>query len=54
MKVTELTRYQLSELKQAYICEHVETPSYGLLADADELVTDEGVAEYFSGVNFRK
>lgn len=46
MTVHELTREQLIELKQHMLCEQ-GSPSYGELADADELVSDEtAFAEY--------
>lgn len=57
MKVTELSREQLAELKQNYLCEICdrrtdETPSYGELAAADATVTDEEVFRYYAGVEF--
>ena len=49
--MTELSREQLAELKQNYLCEISdrrtgETPSYGELAAADATVTDEEVFQY--------
>ena len=57
MKVTELTREQLCELKQNYLCELCdrrtnETPSYGELAAADATVTDEEIFAYYAGTEF--
>lgn len=53
MKVTELNREQLLQLKQKYLCEtQDETVSYGELATADELVTDKQVFEMFAGYDF--
>lgn len=45
MTVSELTREQLVQLKQSYLTDHLlevedRTPSYGELADADEIVPD--------------
>lgn len=42
MTVHELSRDQLIELKQHMLCEQ-GSPSYGELADADELISDEKV-----------
>ena len=63
--VDELTREELIELKEAYMCELVnegtygETfgvewnePSWGEIAASDELVPDEVVFEHYSGVSF--
>lgn len=50
MTVKELSRKQLTELKQNYYCNVVlkhEGASWGDLAMIDELVTDEEVFEYF-------
>ena len=53
MKVTELNREQLLQLKQKYLCEtQDETVSYGELAAADELVTDAQVFEMFADYDF--
>ena len=57
MKVTELNEEQLKEAKQRYLCEIADTrimerPYYGELANIDELVTDEEVFEYYSGIEF--
>ena len=51
MKVQELSGEQLDELKQAYICETIENPSYGELADATE-IPDDIVFEYYAGFDF--
>jgi len=51
MKVTELSRDQLISLKCRYImADH--WPSWGELAAADELVSDEEIFREFSGVEF--
>lgn len=56
MKVTELSRDELIELKQRYYTEKLDTvgesPSYGELADIDELVTDEEVYAEYDDVDF--
>ena len=51
MTVHELTREQLIELKQHMLCEQ-GTPSYGELADADELISDEAVFAEFDVTDF--
>ena len=53
MTVHELTREQLIELKQHMLCEQ-GSPSYGELADADELVSDETVFGSSMPPNFQK
>lgn len=50
MTVSELTREQLVQLKQSYLTEHLlevedREPSYGELADADEIVPDAIIFE---------
>lgn len=52
MKVTELTRAQLIQLKQEYICEALGETSWGALANADSLVPDEDVIDYYQGIDF--
>lgn len=56
MTVRELSREELVELKQRYYTEKLdrlgESPSYGELADIDELVTDEEVYEEYGDVDF--
>lgn len=53
MNVRELNREQLLQLKQRYLCEtQDECVSYGELAAADELVTDEQVFKMFDGYDF--
>lgn len=57
MNVHELSRDQLVELKQAYLCEIAdprccESPSYGELALTDELVTDAEIFERWEGTDF--
>lgn len=52
MKVTELSREQLVELKQAYLCENGYEPSWYELATADEIVDDETIIEEYEGTHF--
>lgn len=53
MKVTELTKDQLDELKQAYACKRngEEGISYGELIEA-ELIPDEVIFEHYAGITF--
>lgn len=53
MTVHELSRDQLIELKQHMLCEQ-GSPSYGELADADELISDEKVFEEYCDTDFVK
>lgn len=57
MTVKELSRDQLSELKQRYLDDKIQqeegrTPYMGELANADELVSDEAVFAAYEGVVF--
>ena len=58
MKVTELSRDELTELKTRYYSDLLdqrgETPSYGELSAIDELVTDEEVYQEYADVDFVK
>ena len=51
MTVHELSRDQLDELKQNYVFETVENPSYGELADSVG-IPDEVVFDYYAGIRF--
>lgn len=51
MTIHELTREQLIELKQHMLCEQ-GWPSYGELAYADELVSDEAAFAEFDATDF--
>ena len=51
MKLNELFDYQKDQLRETYICNHVDNPSYGELSDI-ESVTDEMLEEEFGGVEF--
>lgn len=56
MKVTELKRDQLIQLKQRYLTDWYDTyaksPSMGELANADSIISDELVFDYFEGDEF--
>ena len=57
MSVYELSRDQITELKQTYLTNHLlevedRQPSWGELANADEIVSDAMVFETYDGVNF--
>ena len=52
MKVRELNREQLVELKQGILFSLPECPSYGELADADNLVDDETVFDLYDDTEF--
>ena len=51
MKVTELNREQLIQLKQKYLCEK-GNPSYSDLANADRIVSDAWIKYYYTGTDF--
>lgn len=51
MNVHELQRDQLIELKQRYLCEHGD-PSWGDMADSDELVADQMIFDEYEDVDF--
>ena len=56
MKVTELTREQLHELKCDELCrrydEQGDSPSYYELAFADEIISDDEIYDEYAGVYF--
>ena len=52
MQVTELNREQILELKQDFLCSQPEQPSWGELADADSLVDDETIFDFYAGTDF--
>lgn len=58
MTVNELNRDQLIQLKQNLLMERMdangEWPSWGEMADADSLISDEDVYDEFSGIEFTK
>ena len=57
MTVSELNVDQMSELKQAYLCQYLlevedRTPSWEELADADEIVPDDLVFDVYGDTVF--
>ena len=57
LTVSELSDDQMLELKQNYLCQHLDevedrSPSYGELADADEIVPTELIYDAYSGTLF--
>lgn len=56
MTVYDLNREQLIELKQAYLTqqydERGESPSWGELASADEIISDDEIYEAYAGTDF--
>lgn len=57
MDFSEISRSQILQLKQQCLMELLEErenrcPSYGELADADEIVSDEMVAAQYAGTVF--
>ncbi len=55
----ELTRDQMTDLKQAYLVDRLDEeehrcPFYSELADADELVSDEEVFSAYEGTIFSR
>ncbi len=56
MTVHDLNPDQLSQLKQNMLCKrmdaHGESPSWGELADADNIISDAEVKDQYSGVDF--
>ena len=54
MSVYELSKNQLIELKQNYLCEVQKNVSYGELCDADNIVSDEEIFSEYVNVEFSK
>lgn len=56
MTVQELNRDQLAQLKQDMLIERMDAeddwPSWGEMADADSLISDEDVQREFAGTVF--
>ena len=52
MKVNNLSRKMIVELKGKYLCETQESVSWGEIADADKIVSDEEVFSYYADVDF--
>lgn len=49
--VKELSRSELDELKQSYLFDTVENPSYGEIADSIN-ITDSVIFEHYTGYRF--
>ena len=52
MSVYELSKNQLIELKQNYLCEVQKNVSYGELCDADNIISDEEIFQAYSCMDF--
>ena len=52
MSINELTREQMTELKQNYYCEQHDDASYGELADIDLFVSDDEITEVYGNTEF--
>ena len=52
MSVYELSKNQLIELKQNYLCEVQKNVSYGELCDADNIISDEEIFQTYSYTDF--
>lgn len=55
MKVKELNRQELIELKQNYYCNELgNSASYEEFADIDNIITDEEIFNFYDYVDFVK
>lgn len=52
MSVYELSKNQLIELKQNYLCEVQKNVSYGELCDADNIISDKEIFQTYSCTDF--
>ena len=52
MSVYELSKNQLIELKQNYLCEVQKNVQYGELCDADNIISDEEIFNEYGNVEF--
>ena len=52
MSVYELSKNQLIELKQNYLCEVQKNVSYRELCDADNIISDEEIFQTYSCTDF--
>ena len=52
MTLKELSANQIHELKESILCNRDDHVSYGELLAADELVSDEELAEEYDGYTF--
>ena len=52
MTIDELNRDQITQLKQNFLCETQESVSWGELAEADDLVSDDLLRENYGWYTF--
>lgn len=52
MSFAELNDDQKKQLRETYICNHMENPSWSDLFNAEEIVTDKMLEEEFGQVYF--
>ena len=52
MSTRQLNRKQMDALKVMYLCEIVDNPSYGEIADAPYTISDETIHNYYDGYSF--
>lgn len=52
MSIRELNRDQIVSLKQKYLAEDRDDLSWGELAEADSLVSDDALFDRYGGVDF--
>ena len=52
MTIDELDRDQLTQLKQAYLMDNQEGVSWGELAEADDLISDDLLRENYGWITF--
>ena len=57
MKICELTKEQFTELKQNYLMQHFDevenrSPSYGELADVDNIIPDSVIYDNYGHFDF--
>ena len=52
MSVTDLTKEQLTELKENYLCETQENVSYNELANVNDIISDKLIKSIYAGVSF--
>lgn len=56
MTVWQLNRDQMDELKTNYVCELAkargETPSWGEMADAPDIISDDEIYEIYADISF--
>ena len=52
MSTRQLNRKQMDALKVMYLCEIVENPSYGEMAEAPYTISDETIHNHYDGYCF--